>query len=63
MRRDKYVDAEKAYFIIKVMKDRKEPESNKNKTRDELEPRKNKGKLKMNHLRRINDGGTKEGSG
>ncbi|KAL2497606.1 Uncharacterized protein Adt_23156 [Abeliophyllum distichum] len=46
---DKYVDAEEAFFIIEGMKDRKEPESNKRKTRDELRPRKDKGKQKMIH--------------
>ncbi|KAL2453574.1 cysteine-rich RLK (RECEPTOR-like protein kinase) 8 [Abeliophyllum distichum] len=58
---DKYVDAEEAYFITKGMKDRKEPESNKRKIRDEPKPRDDKGKWKMNHLRQINDEGIKEG--
>ncbi|KAL2458351.1 Uncharacterized protein Adt_45979 [Abeliophyllum distichum] len=62
-RKDKYVNTEKTYFITKSIKDQKELESNKRKTRDELEPRDDKGKQKMNHLRRINDEGTKEGSG
>ncbi|KAL2517870.1 Retrotransposon gag protein [Abeliophyllum distichum] len=34
-RGDKYVDTEEAYLITKDMKDRKKPESNKRKTRDE----------------------------
>ncbi|KAL2497066.1 Peroxidase 12 [Abeliophyllum distichum] len=54
-RGDKYVDAEEAYLITKDMKDRKEPESNKRKTRDESEPLDNKGKQKINHLRQITD--------
>ncbi|KAL2518636.1 Ribonuclease H [Abeliophyllum distichum] len=50
-RRDTYVDTEEAYFITKGMKDRKEHESNKRKTRDEPELRDDKGKHKINHLR------------
>ncbi|KAL2506122.1 Uncharacterized protein Adt_21743 [Abeliophyllum distichum] len=48
-RGDKYVDAEEAFFITKGMKDRKEPKSNKRKTRDELRPREDKDKQKMIH--------------
>ncbi|KAL2506050.1 Ribonuclease H [Abeliophyllum distichum] len=48
-RGDKYVDTKEAFFITKGMKDRKEPKSNKRKTRDELRPRKDKGKQKMIH--------------
>ncbi|KAL2505029.1 Uncharacterized protein Adt_20650 [Abeliophyllum distichum] len=48
-RGDKYVDAEEAFFITKGMKDRKEPKSNKRKTRDELRPREDKGKQKIIH--------------
>ncbi|KAL2471175.1 Uncharacterized protein Adt_39311 [Abeliophyllum distichum] len=44
--RDKYVYAEEAYLITKDMKDRKELESNKRKTRDEPELRDNKDKKK-----------------
>ncbi|KAL2461469.1 Uncharacterized protein Adt_44889 [Abeliophyllum distichum] len=51
-REDKYVDAEDAFFISKCMKDRKEPESNKIKSRNELKPRDDKGKQKMKHLTR-----------
>ncbi|KAL2460099.1 Uncharacterized protein Adt_43519 [Abeliophyllum distichum] len=40
-RGDKYVDAEKTYFITKCMKDRNKYEFNKKKTQDELEPRDN----------------------
>ncbi|KAL2480188.1 Ribonuclease H [Abeliophyllum distichum] len=42
IRGDKSVDAEEAFFITKGMKDRKEPESNKRKIRDELRPREDK---------------------
>ncbi|KAL2471928.1 Uncharacterized protein Adt_40064 [Abeliophyllum distichum] len=48
-RGDKYVDAEEAFFITKGMKDRKEPESNKRKARDEPRPREDRGKQKMIH--------------
>ncbi|KAL2525708.1 Ribonuclease H [Abeliophyllum distichum] len=48
-RGDKYVDAEDAFFITKGMKDRKEPESNKRKVREEPRPREDKGKQKMIH--------------
>ncbi|KAL2469779.1 Uncharacterized protein Adt_37915 [Abeliophyllum distichum] len=48
-RGDKYVDTEEAFFITKGMKDRKEIESNKKKTWDELKPREDKGKQKMTH--------------
>ncbi|KAL2526109.1 Uncharacterized protein Adt_11163 [Abeliophyllum distichum] len=48
-RGDKYVDAEEAFFITKGMKDQKEPESKKRKTRDELRPREEKDKQKMIH--------------
>ncbi|KAL2541280.1 Uncharacterized protein Adt_02258 [Abeliophyllum distichum] len=60
---DKYMDVEEAYLITKDMKDRKERESNKRKTRDEPEPQDNKGKQKINHIKKIYDEGTKEGSG
>ncbi|KAL2531687.1 Uncharacterized protein Adt_05038 [Abeliophyllum distichum] len=48
-RGDKYIDAEEAFFITKGMKDRKEPESNKRKVRDEPRPREDRGKQKMIH--------------
>ncbi|KAL2526786.1 Ribonuclease H [Abeliophyllum distichum] len=48
-RGDKYVDGEEAFFITKGMKDRKEPESNKRKARDEPRPREDRGKQKMIH--------------
>ncbi|KAL2497546.1 Retrotransposon gag protein [Abeliophyllum distichum] len=46
-REDKYVDAEEAYLITKSVKDRKEPESNKRRLRDESEHQDDKGKQKM----------------
>ncbi|KAL2491206.1 Retrotransposon gag protein [Abeliophyllum distichum] len=54
-RGDKYVDAEEAYIITKNMRDRKETESNKRKTWDELEPRDDKGKQKINYQQWTND--------
>ncbi|KAL2541473.1 Uncharacterized protein Adt_02451 [Abeliophyllum distichum] len=48
-RGDKYVDVEEAFFITKGMKDRKEPESNKRKARDEPRSREDRGKQKMIH--------------
>ncbi|KAL2456919.1 Uncharacterized protein Adt_46565 [Abeliophyllum distichum] len=43
-RGDKYGDTEEAFFNTKGMKDRKEPESNKRKTRDEPRSREDKSK-------------------
>ncbi|KAL2506199.1 Retrotransposon gag protein [Abeliophyllum distichum] len=50
-RGDNYVDVEEAFFITKGMKDRKETEYNKMKTRDKPKSQDDKGRKKMNHLK------------